>query len=218
MSFAGPSDDSPAESLIHSGFALEIADAPLLHVPLTLADMAHVLDLRSRGIVPAAAAARLTGLLLDVYDTPAASFPYDPSYGDPYNCRERYFIERIGDDAGWLHAGRPRREAARIALRVLLRTQLVDLITRASVFSDQVADVAGNHAETYMPDQTYLQQAQPSTFGHYLLTFAYSGLRDTERLSRCLDWINVSPGGAGCVNGSRLVRDRTTVAFHRAHP
>jgi argininosuccinate lyase len=212
MSFAGPSDDSPAESLIQSGFALEIADAPLLHVPLTLADMAHVLDLRSRGIVPAAAAARLTGLLLDVYDTPAASFPYDPSYGDPYNCRERYFIERIGDDAGWLHAGRPRREAARIALRVLLRTQLVDLITRASVFSDQVADVAGNHAETYMPDQTYLQQAQPSTFGHYLLTFAYSGLRDTERLSRCLDWINVSPGGAGCVNGSRLVRDRTTVA------
>jgi len=212
MSLAGPSDDNPAESLIQSGFALEIADAPLLHVPLTLADIAHVLDLRSRGIIPSAAAARLLGLLLEVYDTPAESFPYDPSFGDPYNCRERHFIERIGDDAGWLHAGRPRREAARIALRVLLRRQLVELIMRASIFSDQVAVVAGAHAETYMPDQTYLQQAQPSTFGHYLLTFAYSGLRDTERLSRCLDWINVSPGGAGCVNGSRLIRDRSIVA------
>ena len=58
MSFAGPSDDRPAESLIQSGFALEIADAPLLHLPLTLADIAHVLDLRSRRIIPAAAAAR----------------------------------------------------------------------------------------------------------------------------------------------------------------
>ena len=29
-----------------------------------------------------------------------------------------------------------------------------------------------------MPDQTYLQQAQPSTFGHYLLSFAFPALRD----------------------------------------
>jgi argininosuccinate lyase len=212
MTLAGPSDDAPAESLIESGFALEIADAPLLHVPLTLADLAHVLDLRSRGIVPADATARLVGLLLEVYDVPAERFPYDASVGDPYNCRERYFIERIGDDAGWLHAGRPRREAARVALRILLRRQLADLIMRAATFSAEVATVAGDHAETYMPDQTYLQQAQPSTFGHYLLTFAYSGLRDAERLSGCLDWINQSPGGAGCVNGSRLVHDRSTVA------
>ena len=63
-----------------------------------------------------------------------------------------------------------------------------------------------------MPDQTYLQQAQPSTFGHYVLAFAYPALRDGERLLRGLDWVNRSPGGAGCVNGSRLVDDRTRVA------
>jgi len=212
MTLVGPSDDAPAESLIESGFALEIADAPLLHVPLTLADLAHVLDLRSRGIVDTTTAARLLGLLAEVHDIPADRFPYDAKVGDPYNCRERYFIERIGDDAGWLHAGRPRREAARIALRLLLRQQMGNLAARAATFSEEIATVAGNHAETYMSDQTYLQQAQPSTFGHYLLTFAYSGLRDTERLLRCLDWVNQSPGGAGCVNGSRLVRDRGTVA------
>ncbi len=63
-----------------------------------------------------------------------------------------------------------------------------------------------------MPDQTYLQQAQPSTFGHYALSFAYPTLRDARRLLDCLDWVNSSPGGAGCVNGSRLLGDRNPVA------
>jgi len=208
----GPSEDDPAQSLIDSGFALEIADAGLLHVPLTLADLAHVLDLSGHGVIPGDAAARLLRLLLEVHDLPAERFPYDSHVGDPYNCRERYFIERIGDDAGWLHAGRPRREAARVALRLLLRDQLVELIDAAATFADQVARVAGDHVETYMSDQTYLQQAQPSTFGHYLVSFAYTGLRDVERLFSCLDWVNQSPGGAGCVNGSRLITDRRTVA------
>ena len=38
-----------------------------------------------------------------------------------------------------------------------------------------------------MPDQTYLQQAQPSTFGHYLLSFVYPALRDARRLLDELD-------------------------------
>src|SRR2546422_232818 len=63
-----------------------------------------------------------------------------------------------------------------------------------------------------MPDQTYLQQAQPSTFGHYVLTFAYPALRDAERLLAAGDWVNRSPGGAGCVNGSRLGLDRDRTA------
>jgi argininosuccinate lyase len=208
----GPSDEAPAAALVEAGFALEIADAPLLHAGLTLADIAHVLDLRARGVVPEAAARRLLALLLEVQGVGAADFPYDPAWGDPYNSRERFFAERIGDDAGWLHAGRPRREAARVALRLLLRCMIVDLVDEAAAFAASVASVSAAHAETLMPDQTYLQQAQPSTFGHYLLTFAYPALRDGERLLDCLRWVNRSPGGAGCVNGSRLLADRERIA------
>ena len=63
-----------------------------------------------------------------------------------------------------------------------------------------------------MPDQTYLQQAQPSTFGHYVLSFVYPAVRDARRLLDELDWVNRSPGGAGCVNGTRLLDDRGFVA------
>jgi argininosuccinate lyase len=66
--------------------------------------------------------------------------------------------------------------------------------------------------DTLMPDQTYLQQAQPSTFGHYVLSFAYPAMRDAHRLLDEFDDVNRSPAGAGCVNGTRLLDDRTFTA------
>ncbi len=208
----GPPLEGPATELIESGFALENADAPILHAGLNLADLAHVLDLRSRDVIPEQPARRLLGVVLGAVETPAAEFPYDPSYGEPYNSRERAFVAQIGDDAGWLHAGRPRREAVRIALRLHLRRQLVDLIEASAHLAGTTAALAHAHSRTWMPDQTYLQHAQPSTFGHYVLSFAYPLLRECDRLLEAFDWTNSSPGGAGCVNGSRLLGDRAPVA------
>ena len=88
----GPSASAPAPELIEAGFALEVADAPLLHAGLNLADIAHVLDLRSRSVLPEDAARRLLTLLLEAHATPADQFGYDPVHGDPYNCRERRFV------------------------------------------------------------------------------------------------------------------------------
>ncbi len=202
----------PAPELIDAGFAVEIADAPLLHDGLNLADMAHVLDLRARGLIPEDSLRKLLGVLLAAHETPVEEFPYDPQYGETYNCRERYFSQAIGDAAGWLHAGRPRREAARVALRLLLRRLIAELVIGLADFSDATASLARKHANTYMPDQTYLQQSQPSTFGHYVLGFTYPALRDARRLLNELEAVNLSPGGAGCVNGSRLFEDRGQIA------
>jgi argininosuccinate lyase len=208
----GPPTSGPAPELVESGFAWENADAPVLHAGMNLADIAHVLDLGRRGLVPPAARKALLELLLEVSATPAEEFPYDASYGEPYNSRERYFVSRLGDVGGWLHAGRPRREAARIALRLHLRRQLAELVAEAAHFASETTSQAAAHAETLMPDQTYLQQAQPSTFGHYLLSFVYPAVRDARRLLEELDWVDCSPGGAGCVNGTRLLDDRTYIA------
>ncbi|MBW0089451.1 argininosuccinate lyase [Pseudonocardia sp. KRD-184] len=202
----------PAPELIESGFEIENADAAFLHHGLNLADLAHVLDLARRGIVPPDAERTLLALLLDVCDIAPEDFPYDPSFGEPYNSRERYFVSRIGDVAGWLHAGRPRREAARVALRLHLRAALAELVEEAVRASLDLVDRAEEHAATLLPDQTYLQQAQPSTFGHYLLSFVYPTVRDARRLLDELDGIDTSPGGAGCVNGTRLLEDRAPIA------
>ncbi|HEY1821177.1 MAG TPA: argininosuccinate lyase [Trebonia sp.] len=208
----GPPVGGPAQELIDSGFTLENADAPLLHHGLNLADLAHVIDLHERGVIPPEATRALLSVLLDALRTTAAEFPYNPAFGEPYNSRERYFTSLIGDTAGWLHAGRPRREAVRIALRLHLRGVLTDLVEAAARLGIAIAAQASAHTRTWLPDQTYLQHAQPSTFGHYLVSFAYPVLRDAQRLDQELTWTNTSPGGAGCVNGSRLLHDRSRVA------
>ena len=132
--------------------------------------------------------------LLDLVETDAADFRYDPELGEPYNSREHYFAERLGDMAGWLHAGRPRREAARVALRLGIRRQVAELADAVVRFARELCGRAREHADTLMADQTYLQQAQPSTFGHYLLSFAQPALRDAERLlGDCLLYTSPSP-------------------------
>jgi argininosuccinate lyase len=209
---AGPPVGPPAAELIEAGFALENADAPILHHGMNLADLAHLLDLASAGVIPPEAARDLLALLLEVIAVPAGDFPYDPANGEPYNSRERYFVSRVGDVAGWLHAGRPRREAVRVAFRLRLRADLCDLIEAAAGLAAELADRAREHAKTLMADQTYLQHAQPSTFGHYVLSFAFPVLRGGRRLSEALAWTDASPGGAGCVNGTRLRADRRHVA------
>ena len=202
----------PAPELVQAGYALEIADAPLLHRGLALADLAHVLMLREQGVIPPADCAVLLPVLVELARMPVEEFPYDPRYGDAYNSRERWLHARVGRATGWLAAGRPRREAGRIAFRLELRGRVLGLATAVGRLAGALVDVADEHAATLMADYTYLQAAQPTTFGHYLLSFAYPALRDGERLRQAHGWVNRSPGGAGGVAGSRFPLDRARVA------
>ena len=88
-------------------------------------------------------AAPLCTTLLGLLDTPAADFPYDPVYGDAYNSRERELERVLGPAAGRLHLGRTRREAGRIAFRLVLRDKLLGLHSDVAAFAAAVAGQAG---------------------------------------------------------------------------
>jgi argininosuccinate lyase len=202
----GPIRSGPAPELVEAGYALELADAPLLSRGLGLADLAHVIAL---DVIPDADRRALLGALLELLDD---ELGVDARYGDLANVRERVLEKRVGTSAGWLNAGRPRREAGRIAFRIALRSRLLDLIAAVARFADALADAADRERDTLMPDYTYLQAAQPTTAGHWLLSFAYPALRDLDRLRHDFAWVNRSPGGAGGVNGSRFAIDRDRLA------
>ncbi|HET8621250.1 MAG TPA: lyase family protein [Acidimicrobiales bacterium] len=205
----GASTPGPAPELVGAGFGYESRGAATLHDGLNQADVAHVLDLLERGIIPRPAAVALLRVILDAS---MDSIGYDPRDGEPYNSRERAFAAQIGSTAGWLHAGRPRREATRLAFRLHLRRRTAELVLAATALARALTDRAGQYRDTLFADQTYLQHAQPSTVGHYLLSFAYPVIRDGHRLLEVFDWLNASPAGAGCVNGTRLQGDRGAVA------
>ena len=202
----------PAPELVEAGYELEIGDAPLLHRGLTVADLAHLTELVECAALSRDEAAPVAAVLLKLLDTPADGFPYDPVYGDAYNSRERELDRQLGPAAGWLHLGRTRREAGRIAFRLALRDRLLSLHGDVAGFADAVADQAARQAGTLWADTTYLQPAQPSTFGHYLGGFAEQAVRHLDRIEAAYTGIDVSPAGAGGAGGTRIPLDRARLA------
>ena len=82
--------------------------------------------------------------LLELHEIPGDEFPWDPSLGDAFNAREAELERRVGRSAaGWLSAGRPRREAFRVALRLTARAGVREL---HDALVDQAAALAATRA------------------------------------------------------------------------
>lgn len=196
--------------MVDSAYWFETNDAPLLHHDLTLSDLAHILHLAEQGLIPRRAAQVLVRLLLELdRDT---EFRYDPQRGDAFTNRAGWLQSRAPEAAGYLAAGRARREATTVAFRLLVRRQIVGLTRELVDAQTALLDLAEAHLETLMPDYTYLQAAHPTTFAHYLLSFVYPLHRDFLRLREAFEQVNQSPAGIGSTNGSGLPIRRERLA------
>lgn len=211
-SAAGRLKAGPAPELIRSANRLEVSHGPLLYRGLSLGDMAHVIVLMEARVIPWQAGQRLLAALLEAHAIPDDEFVFDPTWGDAYKSRERYINQQVPEVGGWLRAGRARREVTNIAYRLAVRRRLLELSEALGGLAEVVIARSQECADVLMPDYTYLQLAQPTTLGHYWLGFVYPMLRDVERLCACFERINLSPGGIGSVNGSRLPLDRQRLA------
>jgi argininosuccinate lyase len=197
-----------ADELAQAGYAWEIADAPLLHQALTMADLSHVMELVRIGAIPVRSARTLARELLTLLASAPETVGYSAELGEMYSSREVYLRKRIGDEAGWLRSGRTRREAMRIAYRLVVREQVLDLVGAAGGLAQELLDLGEKHLGTVMPDYTYLQPAEPTTFGHYLVSFVDPILREADRLRAEFGNVNASPMGAGAASGSALLHER----------
>lgn len=208
----GRISSGPAPELVAAGYALEMGDSALLHDGFMLADLAHVIALHEAGLLDEATARDLLAAIVDMGSVSADDFPYDVRLGDAYNSRERELERRIGTTAGYVHLGRTRREAGRIAFRIALRDRIEALALAVGNLAAALADRAEECADATWADVTYLQLAQPSTFGHYLAAFAEESARHLPRLRAAHAWADTSPAGSGGVAGTRLGLDRDRLA------
>ncbi|MGH8993995.1 MAG: lyase family protein [Acidimicrobiia bacterium] len=214
LGLGGRLGSGPAPELVAAGFALEMAEAPSLHDGFTLADIAHALALVDAGVLGAADGAALLGALVEMAAMPADKFPYDAAFGDPWNSRERVLDELAGTAAGWLWVGRPRREAARVALRLALRRGILDAHGALLGLAGAYRDHARRHRDSLTSDFTYLQPAQPTTLGYLLAGHLQPVLRHLGRLEAAYGWVNRSPAGAGGSTGTSVPVDREALAAH----
>lgn len=200
----------PSDRMVESAFAAELNHQAHLFEAAGLVDIAHTLIAIELGTVPKSEGQQLLAQLLALQGRPP-SFELTPDRGDIYTNREVWLAERT-EAVGWLGAGRARREATTTAFTLVLRHVLVAFIETLVILATTIVNKAELHALSIMPDYTYLQAAQPTSFGHYLLGFAYPLLRDLERLEGFLARLNLSSMGCGSTNGSRLLQGRQALA------
>jgi argininosuccinate lyase len=202
--------EAPSERLTASAFAKEISGQGALFAHLGLVDLAHTITLSEQGVIPAGAARSLIKALLDLRQDSAA-FAAEPALGDLYTNREAQ-IARLTTAVGWLGTARARREALTTAYHLLLRDRLLDLGGALVEFGRSVIATASMHGDSLMPDYTYIQAAQPTSFGHYLSGSAWPALRDLQRLEAFYARVDLCPAGCGSSNGSVVFQDRASLA------
>jgi argininosuccinate lyase len=205
-----------ADELIATGNADETQAAQRLSWGLAWADLAHAVELMdSQQISPATGARLLEGLM----QLPVDDFPWNPARGDAFSNREKELAGTIGvDAAGWLGAGRPRREAMRVGLRLTARRGVLEWAAQLERLTQSLTDQARQHSSAVCADYTYLQVAQPTTVGHWLLTSVYPALRDIERAQRLETEFAKSVAGVGGSAGSSWPLDRDRLAASLGAP
>jgi argininosuccinate lyase len=201
---------APSDRMIRSVFAAELRHQSHLFEAMGLVDIAHTLIAIELHTIPKTEGQQLLAQLLALQNNPD-SFVMTADRGDIYTNREAWLSERT-DTVGWLGAGRARREATTTAFILVIRRLLVEFTETLIALTLAMVQKAEQHMLSIMPDYTYLQAAQPTTFGHYLLGFVYPLLRDLERLESLSTRINLSPMGCGSTNGSRIRQGRQPLA------
>jgi argininosuccinate lyase len=201
---------SPAPDLVMTAFAAELEQQDALFEGVGLADIAHTIMLIEVGVIPADEGAVLLSFLLKLQPRPRDFVP-DSALGDLYTNREAWLSARTAA-AGWLGAGRARREATTTGYLVVTRWRLLEMFGALIEIGRAIANCAERHRDSLMPDYTYLRAGQPTTFAHFLLGFGCALMRDLDRARALFGRINLSPAGCGSSNGSLLPQDRERLA------
>ncbi len=203
--------EAPDPTMINSAYKHDCSYADHLMPYLHKADLAYTLMLLKQGLIPEDGGRNLINGLLEIEQIPHETY-IDYAFGDIYNSKEVKMKSLIGKDSGWLHIGRPRREAINIAFLLCCRSKSIVLLEEISSLAKSINRKALEHRETIVSDYTYLQQSTPTTFGHYIMTYLFPLLRDADRLKAYINRLNNCPAGSGVSNGSNLNLDREYVA------
>ncbi len=175
--------------------------------------IAHAKMLAKQGIIPSKdAAAIVKGLLEISAEIEAGKFRFRQELEDIHMNIESALAEKIGSAGKKLHTARSRNDQVALDIRLYLREETEDIISKILQFQKTLLLIAEKHIDTIMPGYTHLQRAQPVILSHHLLAYMEMIERDKSRFEDSLKRLNVLPLGACALAGTTLPSDRTFVA------
>ncbi|MFM1538296.1 argininosuccinate lyase [Helcococcus bovis] len=152
------------------------------------------------------------GLKILSKDIQEGSLKIDTNYEDIHTFIEVKLVERIGVVGKKMHTARSRNDQVVTDFRLTLRKEYREITSLLVEYIEEITNLAQSNLDTIMAGLTHLQPAQPVTFGHHILTYAFMGLRDLERMKDFLKRLNQSPLGAGALATTTHPIDRIYTA------
>ena len=204
----------PTSALLQDYIDTPFLEKELQNLPSVLkVDYAHLVMLANQGLIPRDQAGHILQALEDLSKDGPEQFAAKPGYGTLNLQIEEYLSQRLGQDtAGRLPIGRSRIDHGATVRRLADRDNVLKVQNGLLAMQDALIKTAMRHADTPIISFTHLQQAQPATFGHYLLAF-HDRLSDCfEQLTQVYDRFNRSPLGAVGLSGTELPIDRNLTA------
>ena len=174
----------------------------------------HAAMLARQGIISEADCEAILGGLASIADDLASGkLEIDPNAEDVHTFVEQTLTARIGDAGKRLHTGRSRNDQVALDIRLTLRDESARLQGLIAGLIRTICKKAGENTNSVMPGYTHLQRAQPVTFGHALMAYAWMLLRDLGRFedtTRRMD--SQCPLGSGALAGTTYPLDRAFTA------
>ncbi len=172
--------------------------------------MVHAMMLSNQGIISKDEYAEiLNGLSSILEDIDSGKLSIDMDAEDIHMFVESELTKRIGDNGKKLHTARSRNDQVALDVRLYLANECEEIGKLLLELIGVIKDKAEEYETAIMPGYTHLQRAQPITFAHHILSYAFMLKRDFERLNDASKrMLSQCPIGSCALAGTTYNTDR----------
>ena len=201
-----------SKNIIKSAFSLECSYSEEMLKGLCQSITAHAIVLAENDIIPINKRKKIFIELKKLLKFAYKKIQIDNSRIDLFTNLDDYLKTKISSDAGWLKAGKARRESVNVSFFITLKELTLKFEKALINLGITLKSLSDKNSMIIMNDYTYLQHAQPTTLSHYLYTYIEPIKRDLIRISEVYKLLDTSTGGSGSVNGTRLPISKKRIA------
>jgi argininosuccinate lyase len=187
-------------------------DARLLRWDV-LGSLGHIEGLRASRLITAAEHTAMRQGLREVLTAVSGNrLQLDQRHEDVHTAVEYWLTTRVPGAGEHLHTGRSRNDQVACDIRLLLKSELLQLHGLALGLADALLDFARRNRNVLWPGYTHGRRAMPSSLGLWAGAFAEGTLDTTESLPALWAQVDRSPLGSAAGYGVPLPLQRQVVA------
>jgi argininosuccinate lyase len=139
-------------------------------------------------------------------------FDFKEKFEDIHLNIEKKLFEIIGPSAGFLHIARSRNDQVVTDFKLWIKDASKEILKDISLVMKTLIKKAEKNTDTVMPGLTHLQNAQPISFAHYLLSYYEMLKRDKKRFENNIKLLDECPLGSAALSGTSFKIDRNYTA------